>query len=850
MRSLAVLTNGRVGAVRAGLRLCACILVLCQSWASVGNSQGFDATYPEDPEYVDKPEAESSTEEKPGVPTISAHSDLSFAVNQGDTVAVEVQAAGSGLTYKWIKGGETVCRSATCDLDTKEWGVGSHKFSLVVFNQMGSLFVKGKLRVLAVPSGYMPSRVRAPMVEATAAIETVSADDLVVATTTGRGFSYHGRKVQVLGPALRSLDWNEKLRTQAASTLRFGRDGMEEHLLGEQSAVYLVKGATDRRAVVLRHGVVRSRQLGGSPRWSVVVDPWLQVDVSDGGDVMVERTLGDGGKDDVVTVTTLRGNARIYRWTDTAGHAGAALNLPQGLEVRLVRAIRDEAPTLTQPDAKRMQRLFQMTTPHLLPGENPAKWGTGWTLQGDERPANLKDALKRAKRALKARDFVRVMEMLAPFRSEMTDSYEASLALGEAAVGLSLLETATTALEQAVELNAKAAEPHYLLGYVALAGQEWQRAVTHFEAASDLDHPKAQEVAYYLGVARHRLAQRLGARHAFVYSLWESGSPEVEASALKFLDQTGEEGWLDVRLGAGVFQDDNVFRSDTVDVKALGDGSIEASKSAGYMGNAGFTVYPVRSRRTYVSLAFDIARQDYLEDSLGDVGRMDQDLVLGFGLGFGGGDIGEDGRLTSPVLRFGLAGIAATTALGEERAIDRVGSALTLGLPRLIGLTLRFSSMLNIDPLPDRDDLLDPLADELVVAGDRSSRSRSYGLDLVPIAATHWRLGLNVDSAATTMRDEAAVGDGRKDLSLGLGLRFLPTFRQSFDLSIGRRTRTYPDSEDERKDTKSSVGVSWRWHYTPVLYQVVDVNQESQVSTREANAYKRLLLALRLGLDF
>lgn len=781
-------------------------------------------------------------------PEITGHSQLSFAVNKGDSVTVEVQAKGEGLIYKWVKSDKTICREAICEFATSEWGLGTHRVTLVVYNGQASLFLKYDIRILTVPPGHVPSRVQAPLVESAQAVEAVRKDDLVVTALTGRGYSYQESKVQVVGPTPRALDWNEKLRSQASASLRFGREGLEEHVLGERSSVYLVKAESGRRGIVLRKGILRSRQLSGqAPRWSIIAEPWLQIDTDAQGDVLVERVLGEN---DEVTVTVLRGTARIFRETDVAGHQGKAITVAQGLEVHFLRGDAVTEPKLTEPDSKRMETLFAQTTPNYLPGKDPAASGAGWTIAGDRLPSSDATAMTLAREAMSHRDYMVALEMIAAREEELSDSFEGNMAVGEAAFGLGLFGPAVAALEQAAKIDPKAADPHFLIGYIALTGKQWSLARQHFEAAEDLDFieaqtpQEAQELQYYLGVARVNAGDIITARNAFTYALWNDGTAEVATSARQFLEVTKARTWLDLRAGVGVFYDSNVLRSDDLDLSLVANDTLKTNKSAGYFGSGGFSVWGFRNSEAHAGFVFDIKRAAYVDGSLAALNTIDQKLALNFGFAMGAA------TATKPYLEVELNPSIRMIYVGEERAIDQLGTSLVATSPRFYGLGLTIDSVLNMDPIPGRDDILDPVLGEVVPAGERSSRDVIYGLRGTVIDRATWQLGIGVKSGATRMRSFAERGYNHAETTLGVQSLYQPSLRQSLAVDVSRLSRTFADSEDKREDTRLSMALAWTWHYTPALYQVFDMSYEAQSSSRDLSSYKRRWMDLRLGLDF
>lgn len=272
------------------------------------------------------------------LPAISGHSKLNFAVHRGDSIKLQVDAVGEGLDIKWIRSGEIFCRSLLCELDTSTWGLGTHNLVVVVFNDRGSLFLKYKIKILTVPPGYKQGLVTPEMITEMESIETVANGDFAIVTTAGRGFSSHNKKVQVIGPIARAMDWTEKLKTQSGSHMEFFAKNQEDHHLFSNSAVSLVRSDTGRRAIILRKGILRSRQLAAEkPVWMIMAGSWMQVDGDERADLFVRRV--DEKKDDY-DVGVYRGQARVtvkYTGSQEKGQVKYEVNLVAGETVRIGR---------------------------------------------------------------------------------------------------------------------------------------------------------------------------------------------------------------------------------------------------------------------------------------------------------------------------------------------------------------------------------------------------------------------------------------------------------------------------------------------------------------------------------
>ncbi len=778
------------------------------------------------------------------LPIIKAHSQLEFAVYKGDALTVEVQAEGEGIEAKWVRTRDTFCRALICEIDTSDWSLGTHKVVFVVFNGKGSLFLRYKVRVLASPAGRKPGRVKPELVTTagSTSIETVADSDMVVRTMTGRGYSYHRRKVQVVGPTPRNLEWAEKLRTQEGSALQFGRNGSDWHAIGPKSAVYLLATEGGRRAIVLKSGSVRSRQVqAAAPRWSIVVeDGGLQVDTDEYGDVLVTRN-----KDQSATVTVLRGHARVVmRGKDekSVGSGATTMTLPHGSEATF-KAGENFAPPVLLPRAKRVGKLVGQTSPEYAPGRKIAAEHPGASLLGGKLPKKLSDAVSLANDAIARDDFFVAIEALQLFEADVLKDADASLAYGTALRGVFLYDAAAKYLEEAAKLAEADPRAPFQLGLMYLAAGEFDRAIEQFGVAEDRDYPGTQELDYYLGVAEYRKASPIAAKSHFTYALWHPDDEQRTESARDFYQRLHQDGWLDLRFGLKLLYDTNVLRGSDTAIKAAG---IDKNKSPGYRGGAGFTVFPYRGDFGYFALGFDGAMSGWTEAALKDLGTTEQVLTLGFGLKFGG----EPGA--PALVAIDAIGIAGTIAVGKERSNDQIGSIVSLGSPALWGLKLSSDSRLNSDPLPARADVYDPIMEEMVGATDRSNRRRAYILGLTPLAPAPgaFDLGLAVASAKVTFSGALREEEHYDELDVDVGTGYAPSLRSRYGLKLSQMTRSFKDSADGRKDSRLSVGLDWKYFYTTSLSHLIELTVDQHKSTRDENSYGRQMFAYGLNLVF
>ncbi len=787
-----------------------------------------------------------------GLPVIKAHSQTEFAVYKGDIVSVEVKAKGGDLQYKWVQAKDTFCREASCDIDTSDWGLGSHKIAFVVFNSKGSLYLKFLVKVLATPAGYKPGKVKPDVEDVREDIESVTNVDLAVRTLTGRGFSFHKKKLQVVGPTPRTLDWGEKLRTQEESTMQILREGKEHHVLGPATSVALAKSETGHRVLVLNKGMLRSRQLDGKePYWSIVFNNWLQIDGDGQSDLLVNRVREDA---DQIELYVVRGNARVFRrrateakgekaakMAETYGVSGEAITVPQGGFVLLTRDF-EAPPRIEHPLAKAVGWMIALTTPLYLPDAELAKADPGTGVLGEKKAADLAEASAIAQDAIARRDFPAAVEALQPFVGKVKKDYRAALTLGTAYKGMLLDKEAAEFLMAAGRLKRSAAEPYFLLGEMELAARHWRKALRFLEKAEEFGYRDEQVVSYYKGIAGYALQEYAGARHDLTKSLWADGTDAVTASAEAFRRKVRFDGWFDVRSGLGVVYDSNVLRAGNRHGEPLPQ-AIRTTKSGGYEGHAGFGLWAYRGINGHAGMRFDAQKIGWLEPTLIKVSTLKEELALDVGVYSGAGPEKD------PEFELSGSGFAGTCVLGEQRAMDTVGGRGRMVVPGLAGLEVRARSQANLDPLPTRDDILDPTLGEIVPASERSNHQVYYGIELKPVRLEAWSLGVGYEGGETAMRSEFRQGESFTEQIVGVKAGLTPTTRTAIDLDLKVLLRSFAQAVDKRADKAFEVGVDWRWRFTTSLYQDFVLRYERQKSTRGDAGYVKSTAGYHLSFD-
>ena len=151
-----------------------------------------------------------------------------------------------------------------------------------------------------------------------------------VRSLQGRGFSYHGRKLQIVVQKPRTIDWDERLRTRSKSYLELAGNQGSRYILGPLSRAILGRSESGRQIIMLKRGSLRMgstrnsilQNRPGKPNpkivapVSLVVGPKMQIDPSPNADFMISRAIkeeeADGAIADKSANSAFTGQAKLW----------------------------------------------------------------------------------------------------------------------------------------------------------------------------------------------------------------------------------------------------------------------------------------------------------------------------------------------------------------------------------------------------------------------------------------------------------------------------------------------------------------------------------------------------------
>ncbi len=175
--------------------------------------------------------------------------------------------------------------------------------------------------------------------------------------------------------------------------------------------------------------------------------------------------------------------------------------------------------------------------------------------------------------------------------------------------------------------------------------------------------------------------------------------------------------------------------------------------------------------------------------------------------------------------------------LGEERAADILGikfSLLSESLPFKPRIQMAYESM--SDPLPGRDDRLDPVRFEPSVPSDRTATYTRYSLVTKPYTDALTTVSATGTYSVLTHKAEEVKIDDFKSIGINgtLAYRFLPAV--NFKLLWGWDQRTFVGSAS-RKDGISNFSFFSEYYFNPDFYADFRYDNTTMSSSDEVYSY-------------
>jgi len=767
----------------------------------------------------------------------------------------------------WVKDNFILCRTETCEINTTGWSNGRHQVIFLARNAGGERVTDFIIRIEPPPFGQAAAKQEITPSVSPFAGEEINLASMRIQATMGFGFLTRDDETISLSRIPRLLKWNETVRSPESTVTRFGTPNTDEHFGLPSSMIQLGTIVNENnelsRFIEVKDGMARSRSLTDSvPDWSVIVGNWLEVYCDSNGDFITHVIHGQGGQQRVI-VTVLRGTVQVTNWR-TDGELSmkiepevSLLSVGQEIEYQLGQ------PTtpIHFPDIVKTSKVVKLSTPQYtspriltqikkrFETDNEDAAARHWRLVAYEigKPGKLIEVEPNilsinhvktngdetddcAAEAINDHDYWVAQECLMANEGELPKDYLASLRLARGYRGVWNWKLAKQHYEEALKYNAGSGAASFELGELYLLERNWQKAYDYFKKAKTRDFADRQLTLFYNAVANFHMRQFYFAKNTFHASLVAGGSQSVIDATNVYLGVIEERTLLDLRLSVGFFKDSNIFRISS-ERKNVGD--IEVLDSYGYQYEANLGIRAFKSPLGSVTFYGGYDQKSYLDERLSVINTSQAKF---------GGDFHAD-IISWDNERYGY--IRAKVELqnhliGESRSADVYMYEVQFGTktPWIVPYFL-LRNEYWMDPLPLRDDILDPDTREVVIATDRSQQVYSGG-------AGFWLWKTNESYCSLTYmtrrsahdRDESDIDDYQ---SHGLVLDQWKKGGDTlgFGVSLSSKTTDWPQSEDNRSDTTLSATLKSRMYLNYSLFFDTWFEYEAQKSSRDLSSYKR-----------
>jgi tetratricopeptide (TPR) repeat protein len=734
---------------------------------------------------------------------------------------------------------------ATCVFKTGGWSIGTHQITVTVSNEFGSKIIRYTVHVLSRPGGIPVKTIYPGQTTDPKENEAVELEDLQVKANVGLGFLFSKSNAETIDFNEKRLQWDEKLKSNFEGLLQFGRKSSDQHFLLRNGVALLATTDSGKRLVILQKGILRSRNIGKDPaKWTVMIGSWLQIDTDADGDVIAEL---NSDIPDSVSITVLRGNARVMHISDsqakTGTDVGSEIPMSQGMNL-VISKINYLVSPLKTPKSGPIAQIIAETTPEFLfsgsidHDANPEWLGgvsdnalTGDEVKGSFPQESLPATKIRANSLIAARDFFTALTVLQPFEQESTDDLELAMLLGIASKGIFLYEQATLFFDAAIFVSPKSPNAYFEIGEMMLNDGIWTDAADYFELANSRNFTKPQLLHYYRGVAEFNAGQRIPAYQHFRLALWSNTNSVISSSSQEFISKIRSDSVLDLRFGIGSFYDSNIFRL-AVDEKL--PHPLTKKADHGYSATFGLSLIVYEVGRGSLFFTYDVERSVFNALELVQIGLTSQTITTNFAVKVGG-DSPKDA-----IYEIGLKPYAQMFSLGDRRSMNSVGADFYFLFSNLWSQpSIHYESAARRDPFPGRDDILDPILWEVTTPKDRSNRYGAMALYMQPIYNELWTLDLGLKSGVTSYTNAAVQTDSNTDADYRIALEFRLNVRNHLSTAINFHTRNFYDADDERYDKVLRNEAAWRFFYTPNFTHKLSLNHENGASTRGDAKYSR-----------
>lgn len=452
----------------------------------------------------------------------------------------------------------------------------------------------------------------------------------------------------------------------------------------------------------------------------------------------------------------------------------------------------------------------------------------------------LSETMIDADKLLKQEDYLMALENLLPVYEKAAGNFLYNIAVADAYRGLHLFKPAMHFYNAASAANRNSGLPDFEMGLLFIAQKKWADAEASFKSAKDKGYANKQMLNYYLGVSQYNQGDALGAEIAFKASLWESKNSDLKESAQAFLQGLGDDNAVGAIGTAGIGYDSNPYRWG----KGSRTDNYRTKAGALYRGFGSVFYRPKDDAYGHFKLAFDIEKKGFFESDLENIETLSQKLYVDWKANFF-----LDENLQS-ALSVRLVPFLELFSFGENRSADKYGAHVEVGneswvwAPRLlIGYTFL------VDPLPGRDDKLDPILLEPIQPSDRSAVITNFGLGFRLVRQPDLFADLLGSYITVGQRNELIEIDDFNEINIRVEAEHILNQYIHLSLTPGYFNRTFPNSRDSRKDSGYLLDLGLSYYFTQAFYHDFKAHYRNQDSNRNVSSYNQYYATANFTLE-
>ncbi len=755
------------------------------------------------------------------LPRIRMHSAQIVTVYQGDRVSLEIVPSSEVKEIQWWIGKKKVCDTAKCQIQTSDLSPGTYQVMAIMVNDYGSQFMNFQVKVKELLDNRQPKDIAPELITKDYEDTPFDHGKPYIVAIKGTGFAWRLDKLQFIREGRRNLDWNEKLKS-SGSILNFGTAGHDEYFLLPGSQARLINHQ-DKRLVMLQSGRLRFRSRNGQQEasQSIIVGDWLQVDASSSSDFAIDYNP----EKDLVDLYVFSGQLRFIKQSEKKIVTPASIDyISAGVKIKLEKK-RPAHRTYKVIPLKDVAYIFKNTTPELLLEQSIADPKKTTFVGPDYR-----NPLRTAEQLIAEKKYSIALEVLNTAAEILRKSPQWHQLAGQALGELNLARESLRLLKPLFEKN-HSARTALQIGLRYFENRNWKKAKQWLEKSLELDELPMRHISlYYLGVIAFRDEDYPVADRYFRETEWYADSIELIESSKGFLDLISFYNDWGVNLKTLVRIDSNIFRTANKSNLAF-QSDISGLSGMGY--DAGFLAwwYLFHSRFSSLHFGYDVRRIGWLKESLSAVTFVDQELFSAFSFGK---EVYLEGKLA-----------LATKIVGKDRALDGLVLETQLGWKAVV-MQPEIDLHLGVykDPLPGKNDLLDPLSFELQQSpSDRSSRLINSTINLSLWKAPRQKVLGSILYGSRTYSNSLMTTENYSLVGLGAKyqLRFWGLSRVF--ASMNHSTRSFRESAENRVDTLHKVHGGYSFDMEHDGNFNLNISYENQKSTIDEHNYHRFVIS-------